>query len=66
MTPFRRFVAEETSQDLVEYALLGSFFGLIVLGGFTSIENAISASYGTWDSGVQGLWEPADPAGSGS
>jgi hypothetical protein len=56
-----RLWREDVSQDLVEYALLGGFFGLVAYGGFFAIQSAISTSYPTWDNCQQGLWQPPDP-----
>jgi pilus assembly protein Flp/PilA len=46
-TLFTRFVREEEGQDLVEYALLVGFIGLIAVAGVTALGNAINTYYGT-------------------
>jgi pilus assembly protein Flp/PilA len=42
-----RFVREEEGQDLVEYALLVGFIGLVAVTGVTALGNAINTYYGT-------------------
>jgi Flp pilus assembly pilin Flp len=63
---FARLWSEDFGQDVVEYALLAAFIGLGSYLGFIAIQNAISSSYGVWDSGQQGLWRPQDPGAFGS
>jgi len=65
-TVIRRLLQEETGQDLVEYALLTSLIGFASAGVFPYIMNAIGNVYLTWETSVNGLWEPGDPLGSGS
>jgi Flp pilus assembly pilin Flp len=61
---FRRLVRDDEGQDLVEYALLLAFFGVTFLAVWTGIADAIRASYGNTNTGVQGLWDPPAPGGS--
>jgi Flp pilus assembly pilin Flp len=42
-----RFVREEEGQDLVEYALLVGFIGLVAVAGVTALGTAINTYYGT-------------------
>ena len=60
----RRFVVEESGQDLIEYALMGAALGLSGLATFGFIVTHMAASYTTWDSGVQNLWQLPAPSGS--
>ncbi len=51
MTLFNRFVRDEQGQDLIEYALLGSFVALVVLGCATALGTQLDAWYdavATW------------------
>jgi Flp pilus assembly pilin Flp len=57
----RRFLEEETAQDLVEYALLVAFIGLTSLAAWTAIQTAIQQGYIGWDAAEQNLWEPPNP-----
>ena len=61
-----RFVREDEGQDLVEYALLTSVIGFASVATFPVILNAIGTVYGTWETSMNTLWEPANPIGSGS
>jgi Flp pilus assembly pilin Flp len=60
----RRFVIDDSGQDLVEYALLTAFFGLCAIAAWTGIHGAIAANYGSTSGGLQGLWDPPPPSGS--
>ena len=64
-----RLVAEESAQDLVEYALMASFVGiagyLVLMGLGVDIFN----TYDAWldpGTGVPSLWDPPEPSGGGS
>jgi Flp pilus assembly pilin Flp len=59
-----RLARDEDGQDLVEYALLLAFFGLMLLAVWTNIADAIGVRYGRTRSGVQGLWSTPDPGGA--
>jgi Flp pilus assembly pilin Flp len=61
-----RLIRDDDGQDLVEYAMLAGFFGLVALAGFTSLQNALASAYGRWDTGTQNLWTPPDPGAGGS
>ena len=63
---FRRLVADDSGQDLVEYALMASFIGvagyLILMGLGVDIFN----TYESWidpNVGVPSVWEPPAPSG---
>lgn len=60
----RRFLASETGQDLVEYALLTAFIGLAGAGAVGLVLEALRLGYLGWDANTQNLWVPDDPAGS--
>jgi Flp pilus assembly pilin Flp len=60
-----RLLAEECGQDLIEYALLAAFIGTVGIVAWQSVGTGIGNAYVGWDSGVQGLSSPPDPA-SGS
>ncbi len=55
---------EDAGQDVVEYALLGAFIGLSGAAALSLISTNLSASYLTWDSGVQNIWQMPAPTGS--
>jgi Flp pilus assembly pilin Flp len=62
-----RFVREDDGQDVVEYALLAVFFGVIGYLALSGIATAVFNTYASWmdpNSGVPSLWDPPAPAGS--
>jgi pilus assembly protein Flp/PilA len=46
-TLFTRFVRDEQGQDLIEYALLAAFVGLVVVGGATFLGDGLNTWYNT-------------------
>ena len=62
MTDFwRRLLADESGQDLVEYALLTTFIGLVGGATWGLVRGAISTTYQSWGTGVNNVWRPSDP-----
>jgi Flp pilus assembly pilin Flp len=62
-----RFVREDDGQDVVEYALLAAFFGVVGYLALSAIGATVLDTYTSWQdpaSGVPSLWDPAAPAGS--
>ena len=59
----RRLLVEDEAQDLVEYALLVMFFGVLFLAVWTSVGEAVGTAYGNSTTGVQGLWDAPEPGG---
>jgi Flp pilus assembly pilin Flp len=62
-----RCVREDGGQDVVEYALLAAFFGIIGYLALSGIGTAVLNTYTSWmdpTSGVPSLWDPPGPAGS--
>ena len=55
---------DEDGQDLIEYALLTALIAIAGILGFQAIGFSINASYITWDTANQNLWEPRPPSGS--
>ena len=53
---FNRFVRDEQGQDLIEYALLGSFVSLAAYAG----ANLLGGNLNTWYEGVAGTVEDAE------
>ena len=48
MTLFARFIADEQGQDIIEYALLGSF---VAFGALTGAQ-ALATAYNAWFTGI--------------
>lgn len=62
----RRLLAEDTGQDLVEYALLAAFVALASIAGINAVQAALQTTYTSWNAGMQNCWQmPAPGAGSG-
>ena len=65
----RRFFIEERGQDLVEYALIGAFFGIVGFLAMQAIQVTIGDTYSDWldpTVGTPSLWDPAEPISGGS
>ena len=60
-----RIMREDCGQDVIEYALLAAFIGVVGIVTWQNIGVGIGAKYLGWDTGVQGLYSPPDP-GAGS
>jgi Flp pilus assembly pilin Flp len=56
-------VADDTGQDLVEYALLSGIIGVAGLLLFPVIAGQMAAAYASWLVGSLAAWEPSAPAG---
>lgn len=55
------FIVSEQGQDLVEYALLCAFIGLVAVATFNLMGGAMATTYTSWDDATQGLADPLDP-----
>ena len=65
----RRLVIEDGGQDLVEYALITGFIGIVGFLALQAIQTAVGDTYDVWLDpavGTPSLWDPADPITSGS
>jgi Flp pilus assembly pilin Flp len=63
---FRRLAAEESGQDLVEYALLAAFIALASVAGVNALRSSMLAAYTSWNGAMQECWQmPAPGAGGG-
>jgi Flp pilus assembly pilin Flp len=70
MSGFRRLllrlIREEEGQDIVEYALLSAFIGVVGILVWQSIGGGIFNAYTGWDTGIQNLSKcTPDPGGAG-
>jgi Flp pilus assembly pilin Flp len=62
-----RLAHDDSGQDIVEYALLAAFFGVVGYLVMPLIVTEASNTYTTWKdpaTGVPSLWDPPAPAGS--
>ena len=51
----KRFVADDSAQDLIEYALLTACIGLVGVAVWNNIRIGIGNAYAGWDTGVQDI-----------
>jgi hypothetical protein len=65
----RRLIGQDAGQDIVEYAFLAAFIGIVGYLALTGIRTAVGTTYSVWlnpSAGVPSLWDPAAPLTSGS
>ena len=55
------FVSDEGGQDLVEYALLGAFIGVVSVIVWQNIATAIGLRYTEYNTNVNSLWASPEP-----
>jgi Flp pilus assembly pilin Flp len=61
----KRLLIEDRGQDLVEYALLAGFVGVVAAATWVAIESSLATAYVRYDTKTQGLWEPPEPGAAG-
>lgn len=64
-----RFIADDSAQDLIEYALLAAFIGIAGWAVLQGMPNVMGATYASWidtNNGVPSRWDPPEPASAGS
>jgi Flp pilus assembly pilin Flp len=57
----RQFVRDDDAQDLVEYAMLGLFIGVVGVIVWNNIVTLLGERYTEYNTNVQDLWVPPDP-----
>lgn len=57
----RRWLADDSGVDLIEYMLLATFVAIAGWLGMQLIGTAMNSSYRSWDSATQDAWEVEDP-----
>jgi Flp pilus assembly pilin Flp len=62
----RRWLLDDSGQDLIEYLLLASFIAIASWVGLQLLETAINTTYQTWDKASQEIWEVPEPVAAGS
>ena len=61
-----RLLHEECGQDVIEYALLTAFIGLVGVVAWQALGVSIGNAYSGWNSGTQNLGRcTPDPGGAG-
>lgn len=56
-----RFVADESAQDLVEYAFLSAFIGVVSVLVWQNIASLIGLRYAEYNTNVNTLWASPEP-----
>jgi Flp pilus assembly pilin Flp len=56
-----RFLADDSAQDLVEYALLGAFIGVVAVIVWANISTLIGLRYAEYNTDVNDLWASPEP-----
>ena len=57
----RRWFADRSGADLIEYMLLGSFIAIMGVLGIQALQTEMGSTYESWDSTTQQIWEPNEP-----
>ena len=58
---WRRLITDESGQDLIEYALLTTFIGIVCLATWDLVRGAINTTYLSWNTSMNSAWETPDP-----
>jgi Flp pilus assembly pilin Flp len=58
---FRRFLADERGQDLVEYGMLAAIIGIAGYLVLPLIGPKMAAAFQSWGVNTYNAWQPADP-----
>jgi Flp pilus assembly pilin Flp len=60
---WRRWAADESGQDVIEYALLASFLGFAAAAAVVGLRSAMNVTYESWDAANQSdaLVDTPDP-----
>jgi len=58
-----RLLADDSGQDLVEYALLAATIGLACAASFQTLLALIGTAYRRWNTNLDALCEPPLPGG---
>ena len=55
-------IADDSGQDLIEYALLTAIIGVSGLLVVSTLSTTVGNTYKAWDTAGQNAWQPCDPA----
>ena len=59
----RKLFRNDSGQDLIEYALLATFVGLLSIAAFSQLEAAIGLAYAAFTASSNNNWQMPDPSG---
>ena len=54
-------IADDSGQDLIEYALLTAIVGISGVVIFSTLSTTMGAAYSGWNSAGQNAWQPCPP-----
>jgi Flp pilus assembly pilin Flp len=57
----RRWLLDDSGQDLIEYGLLASIVAIAGVLVFPAIKTAMGVHFGAWGDAVYNLWTPNNP-----
>ena len=57
-----RLITEDSGQDMIEYTLLSGLISTVGALTWMNIGDGMNTAYNNWNTGVQDLWVPEDPA----
>lgn len=57
----RQLLRDEDAQDLVEYAFLGAFIGVVGIIVWNNIVSLLGTRYGEYNTNVQSIWASPEP-----
>lgn len=57
----RTLAACDRGQDLIEYALLTAFIGIVSIAAWSAIEGSLGTAYTSYDTGTQSIWASPNP-----
>ena len=66
MSTAKRLFLETDGQDVIEYALLTAFIGLVGGAAWSTMLTGVGNMFTAVSGVVWNRWEPADPVGGGS
>ena len=58
---WRRWLLDDSGQDLLEYGLLASIIAVAGILVFPSIQAAMGGKFNGWGTAVNNLWAPNNP-----
>jgi Flp pilus assembly pilin Flp len=64
MTLLLRLVRESDGEDLIEYALITTFIGLVGFAAWAAMQTSIGTIYSSYVTAAWALWDPPNPGGT--
>ena len=54
-------IADDSGQDLIEYALLTAIIGIAGLLALSTLSTTMGTAYNSWNTAGQNAWQPCPP-----